>query len=548
MKAFVLPFLVAGLFALAGCGEGVIENGSGKAVGSAGGRCHPDSTCDTGLTCSSTGVCEPSTADSCDGVTCSGHGRCSDTSGNAICECDQGYGLRGLSCVATEGDSGTQHDASSQRDGGGQQDDAGSGGAPVASFTGTPVSGAVPLTVVFTNASTGSPTSYSWAFGDGGTSTAASPSHTYTAAGTYTVALTATSSSGSNTMTRTSYVTVAASSEECYGSECNPTGSPVGGGEGYARIVTSGNKTADSASTLISALSTAESGDVVFVPSTAVIDLTGTYGTVIPGGVTLAGDRGVNGSPGGRIFRYRTTPASAENEYSQIPTFVIGGDDVRVTGLRIEGQDVVQDELFEDVGLEVKAAIKAIGRSGLEVDNCEMWGWSHAAVHLEGSRSAHIHHNSIHHCQARGYGYGVAHSEDSYSLVEANVFDSTRHAIMSTGSPNEGYEARYNIHLGHGEPIGGHHFDVHGQEYDGGTIAGREFYIHHNTFEATALYSLGIRGMPLVGVYVDHNIFESSWSGSVGFQRASNGVYANVFMTDNMVSGVLQATGSLAEE
>ena len=52
---------------------------------------------------------------------------------------------------------------------------------PVASFTGTPVSGNAPLNVVFTDASTGSPTSWSWTFGDGGTSTAQNPSRTYTA-------------------------------------------------------------------------------------------------------------------------------------------------------------------------------------------------------------------------------------------------------------------------------------------------------------------------------------------------------------------------------
>ena len=46
---------------------------------------------------------------------------------------------------------------------------------------------------------------------------------------------------------------------------------------------------------------------------------------------------------------------------------MIGGDNVRITGLRIEGQDTIQDQLFEDVGLEVKSAIKATGRSG--------WKW-----------------------------------------------------------------------------------------------------------------------------------------------------------------------------
>ena len=59
--------------------------------------------------------------------------------------------------------------------------------APVAQFTGSPTSGTSPLTVNFSNTSTGSITSYAWTFGDGGTSTAASPSHVYAAAGTYTV-------------------------------------------------------------------------------------------------------------------------------------------------------------------------------------------------------------------------------------------------------------------------------------------------------------------------------------------------------------------------
>lgn len=80
--------------------------------------------------------------------------------------------------------------------------------APVAAFTGTPVSGTAPLTVVFTDASTGSPTSWNWTFGDGGTSTAQNPSHVYAAGGTYTVALTATNATGSNTLTRTGYITV----------------------------------------------------------------------------------------------------------------------------------------------------------------------------------------------------------------------------------------------------------------------------------------------------------------------------------------------------
>jgi len=52
-----------------------------------------------------------------------------------------------------------------------------------------------PWVINFTNTTSGA-TSYSWTFGDGGSSTATSPNHSYTSFGTYTVTLTATSSAG----------------------------------------------------------------------------------------------------------------------------------------------------------------------------------------------------------------------------------------------------------------------------------------------------------------------------------------------------------------
>ena len=80
--------------------------------------------------------------------------------------------------------------------------------APVADFSGSPTSGDYNLLVTFTDLSTNSPTSWSWTFGDGGTSTSQNPSHTYTAAGNYTVSLTATNSCGSDVETKTAYITV----------------------------------------------------------------------------------------------------------------------------------------------------------------------------------------------------------------------------------------------------------------------------------------------------------------------------------------------------
>ena len=81
--------------------------------------------------------------------------------------------------------------------------------APVAGFSGAPLSGRVPLAVAFTDATANTPTSWAWTFGDGTTSTAENPSHTYTTPGAYTVSLTATSTVGPSTQTRTTYVEVA---------------------------------------------------------------------------------------------------------------------------------------------------------------------------------------------------------------------------------------------------------------------------------------------------------------------------------------------------
>ncbi len=79
---------------------------------------------------------------------------------------------------------------------------------PVASFSGSPVTGDAPLSVQFTDQSTNSPTSWAWTFGDGGTSSAQNPSYTYQTTGTFNVSLTATNEDGTNTTTRLAYITV----------------------------------------------------------------------------------------------------------------------------------------------------------------------------------------------------------------------------------------------------------------------------------------------------------------------------------------------------
>ncbi len=80
--------------------------------------------------------------------------------------------------------------------------------APVADFSGSPTSGTVPLVVAFNDLSSGAVTSWSWTFGDGGTSTLQNPSYNYASAGTYDVTLTATGPGGSDPETKLAYVTV----------------------------------------------------------------------------------------------------------------------------------------------------------------------------------------------------------------------------------------------------------------------------------------------------------------------------------------------------
>ena len=97
------------------------------------------------------------------------------------------------------------------------------GGAPVAGFSGSPTSGTAPLSVSFTDSSSGNPTSWSWDFGDGTSSTTQNPNHTYTSPGSYTVKLTASNASGSNTSTRTGYISVTAPPKPTADFSANPT-------------------------------------------------------------------------------------------------------------------------------------------------------------------------------------------------------------------------------------------------------------------------------------------------------------------------------------
>ena len=79
---------------------------------------------------------------------------------------------------------------------------------PTADFSGDPVQGYAPLTVIFTDKSTNVPTYWAWNFGDGQSSNDKNPVHTYQSPGMYTVSMTAGNGYGGNSITKTNYVIV----------------------------------------------------------------------------------------------------------------------------------------------------------------------------------------------------------------------------------------------------------------------------------------------------------------------------------------------------
>ena len=293
-------------------------------------------------------------------------------------------------------------------------------------------------------------------------------------------------------------------SDDKFGADSNPTGNPIGGGDGYNQRVEEYDYFVTNRTELLNALKQATGGQVVYLADTARVDLTGDRNIEIRAGVTLASGRGKPDSEGGLVY---------SKELETIPLFLVTGPDVRVTGLRLEGPDTMRrTEQMKQLLSEGRQFSIPNSRGiqtahpRLEVDNCELWGWTHAAIFLRAnSTDNHVHHNYFHHNQRHHMGYGV-NLDRSEALIEANLFDWCRHHIAGTGRPGTSYEARYNLVL---ENANSHSFDMHGgRDRDDGTdIAGDVILIHHNTFLAIDVEAVVIRGIPQEACEIYNNWF-----------------------------------------
>lgn len=309
-----------------------------------------------------------------------------------------------------------------------------------------------------------------------------------------------------------------------------------GGGFEYPDIVSPAGACTTVVTTFVeleAALSEASEGEIVYIDDSSAIDMTGAS-LCIPGGVWLASGRGRETSPGALLY-------TTETEH--VPIFEACGDNVRVTGIRLYGADEAECppeyETDECTGedrtggancrdcMPTSLGIRAIGFDGLEIDNSELAGWSHAAVFVGDAVGVHVHHNHIHHNQRQGLGYGVVLMRGGDGevtlLFENNRVNYNRHAIAGSGEPGQDYEARSNLVL---EAANGHVFDMHGEDENtenGSELAGGEILIHENAILVPDQYAMVIRGRPEHGAWLFDNCLVRENADAAALQRFFTG-------------------------
>jgi hypothetical protein len=331
------------------------------------------------------------------------------------------------------------------------------------------------------------------------------------------------------------------------GADVHGTNKQVGGGEGYASMVS--RSQADfvvaTRDELVAALSSALPGDIIYVEDDATIDLippnlpAAEWQLTIPEDVTLASGRGQAGSVGGLLYVDRddiwNCSRAAGGNYCDDTSagfFRVSGAGVRITGLRLSGSDL--DTVVGKYEKPLSDAVYVDGEGTLEVDNCELSGFSHGGVYANGT-VIDIHHNHIHHNRRSGLGYGVVLAGAANAIVESNVLDHNRHDVAGTGDPRQNYYARYNLVIGEGRS---HAFDMHGEneradKHSG--YAGGEIVIEFNTFVDDGVDAVKFRGAPYVFGYVDNNVFTHAASAFDAFQQ---NMYTETMPYENGLFGV----------
>ncbi len=368
----------------------------------------------------------------------------------------------------------------------------------------------------------------------------------------------------------------------------------IGGGEGYTDIINVSDFEADpdyqaltlpyngdlneittkkfmivdNEDTLLEALNNADSGDFVYIGGETEINLTGENNIIIPGGVTLCGQRGkeINNTILKGALLYTNEYESEDgSELNNQCLFFIGSPNVRVTGLRIRGPLHNEDNANKNERRGI--SIRNEGNNA-EIENCELFNWGQEAIGIitSGNDVQKIHHNYIHDARNpfydseggganEAYNYGIFIAK-GFPNIYANVFRRLGHSIAGDGSVGCSYEAQYNIvlaglpHLTNSDMT--HQFDMHGRIADTddagfcwqypllGNIncrAGSEIYIHHNTFSWTSpgirAFAIQVRGRPRIDGEIHNNLFFHQTIDEAVRQSYRNG---NLDVSDNLIN------------
>jgi hypothetical protein len=292
--------------------------------------------------------------------------------------------------------------------------------------------------------------------------------------------------------------------------------------DGTGAKLTSGFVRVPQESTLGNALRIAGQGTVIDIDPNAAINLQ--YEDVpltVPPGVTIRGGRNAS-QAGAEVF----LPYKNNYDTFVLRMLVVGGNDVRITGLRLRGPSRGRAQSLQEAqGIVTDPAFNTI------IDRNEMSEWPGAAVHVLGNNdtivcsslyppsrpeTVRIVRNLFHNNERWKSGYGVVMGAGGYALIERNTFSYNRHAIADDGTAFSGYRAFFNLVLAGVPTYSGSEsgtfwgrgpqqdFDMHGTDpasgssYVGG-VAGLYLESTRNTFLSSGDFSrhnFELRGTP----------------------------------------------------
>ena len=314
----------------------------------------------------------------------------------------------------------------------------------------------------------------------------------------------------------------------------------------------------------------ASSGDVVWIPGDAHLDV-GHMKIEVPGGVTVASDRGHGGSDGALLEQ----PDPQMNA-----TFIVRTEGTRFTGFRMLAPDTEYWELEDrnvsriyDYGQNF--GIRLYDSVDTEVDNCTFRGFCYAGIRIgdypKTASGTYVHHCEFTDTPSPSLGYGVT-VKSANPMVEYNYFDNNRHAIAGSGGViDSSYTHRNNLH---GPRIRLHVIDMHGgfafNGHDNLMKAGTTMIVENNVVLATKNYvndypqgGVVIRAIPQDKAVVANNWFfqppptfsdatsDDSEEGQSLDQSGKDGdaivqwrtpVYKNIEAYNNITSGAMPRT------